>query len=56
MLESSDTKKSCIAAELWQEYERNLSTIKSLNFDFKVILNRNNEEKDRFENAPNTPF
>tara|TARA_B100001248_G_C27395594_1_gene465307 strand:- start:993 stop:1952 length:960 start_codon:yes stop_codon:yes gene_type:complete len=56
MLESTDTKKSCIAAELWQEYERNLSTIKSLNFDFKVILNRNNEEKDRFENVPNTPF
>ena len=56
MLESSDTKKSCIAAELWQEYERNLSTIKSLNFDFKVILNRNDDEKGRFENTPNTPF
>ena len=56
MLESSNLEKVCIAAELWQEYEKNLSTIKSLNFNFNIILKKEDDVSDRFKKAPNTPF
>ncbi|MBF97119.1 MAG: prolyl aminopeptidase [Pelagibacterales bacterium] len=56
MLESKNLKKVCIAAELWQEYEKNLSTIKPVKYDFKEILNKECDELERLKKAPNTPF
>ncbi len=56
MLESKNLKEACIAAELWQEYEKNLSSIKSFNYDFNIILNKKLDELERFKKAPNTPF
>ena len=56
MLESCNPKVAAIAAELWQEYEKNLSSIKPSAYDFNLILNKNTEEFSRLKNAPNTPF
>ncbi len=56
MLESSNLRKVCIAAELWQEYEKNLSTIKFSDYNFNIILSKEHDELDRFKKAPNTPF
>ena len=41
MLTSNNLKEVCIAAELWQEYEKNLSSIAIKNHDFDSILEKN---------------
>ena len=56
MLESPDLRIASIGAELWQEYEKNLSSIISFDHDFKSILNKEEKDKDRYERSPNTPF
>ena len=56
MLESSDLKIASIGAELWQEYEKNLSSIKSFDYNFKAILNKKESNRERYNKAPNTPF
>ena len=40
MLTSNNLKEVCIAAELWQEYEKNLSSISIKNHDFDSILEK----------------
>ena len=56
MLESKNPKQYCLAADLWQAYERSLSTIQDINCDFDSILKNNNFTKKRIEKLPNTPF
>ena len=41
MLTSKNLKDVCVAAELWQEYEKNLSSINAKNFNFNLILEKN---------------
>ena len=56
MLNSNILTDVCIAAELWQEYEKNLSSINIKQHDFTAILKRKINIKERFKNIPNTPF
>ncbi len=56
MLESEKPEQFCLAAELWQEYERNLSTIQNVDFNFSSIFKNNNFSQTRVKNLPNTPF
>ena len=56
MLESKNISDKCIAAELWQEYEKNLSSINSLEHDFESIVKNKIYNLDRLEKTPNTPF
>ncbi len=56
MLTSKNKIDTCIAAELWQEYEKNLSSIKSKKHDFLTILNKDTNIQERYLKAPNTPF
>ncbi|MEC8100376.1 MAG: alpha/beta fold hydrolase [Pseudomonadota bacterium] len=56
MLESKKLEDKCIAAELWQEYEKNLSSINATDHDFKSILKNNIGHEERYRKVPNTPF
>ena len=56
MLESKKPEQFCIAAELWQEYERSLSTIQNIDFNFNRIYKNSNFSQTRIKNLPNTPF
>ena len=56
MLTSNNLKEVCIAAELWQEYEKNLSSIAIKNHDFDSILEKKIKPKERLKTLPNTPF
>ncbi|MDC3024191.1 alpha/beta hydrolase [Alphaproteobacteria bacterium] len=56
MLTSKYLKDICIAAELWQEYEKNLSSISSKSYDFKSILEKKTNLNLRVKTIPNTPF
>ena len=56
MLTSKNLQEVCIAAELWQEYEKNLSSISIKNHDFDSILEKKIKIKERLKTVPNTPF
>ena len=56
MLESKNLKDVCIAAELWQEFEKNLSSINAKNHNFNLILEKKTNISERLKNIPNTPF
>ena len=56
MLDSKSIKKRCLAAELWLEYEGNLSTLLNKENKVQSIINNKNFSDDRINKLPNTPF
>ena len=56
MLLSKNLRDVCIAAELWQEYEKTLSSINIKSFNFKRILENKTNDLEWFKSVPNTPF
>ena len=56
MLDSQSSKKKCLAAELWLEYEGNLSTLESKENRIESILRNKDYSDRRLKNLPNTPF
>ena len=56
MLESKNLKDVCVAAELWQEFEKNLSSIDAKNHNFNLILEKKTDISERLKTIPNTPF
>ena len=55
-LESDSINKNCIGAELWLEYESNLSTLENKKNKINEIINNNDFSKERIKRLPNTPF
>ena len=56
MLENKKPQQYCLAAEIWQEYERCLSTSQNTTFNLNSIINNKDFSKKRIKNIPNTPF
>ena len=56
MLTSKSLEEVCIAAELWQEYEKSLSSISIETHNFSRILEKKINLNERLKNIPNTPF
>ena len=56
MLESQDPEQFCLAAELWQEYERCLSSIDIKDYNFSKIYKNIDFSHQRVKRLPNTPF
>ncbi len=56
LLDSKDVKDRCIGAELWLEYESNLSTLENKENKIKKILEDKIFTKTRINSLPNTPF
>ena len=56
MLESKNVNKRILGAELWLEYEGNLSTLHYEGDNIKRIFENKNFTKKRLNSLPNTPF
>ena len=56
MLDSKSIKEKCLAAELWLEYEGNLSTLENRDNKIESIINNKIYSEYRVEKLPNTPF
>ena len=56
MLTSKSLEEVCIAAELWQEYEKSFSSISIETHNFSRILEKKINLNERLKNIPNTPF